>query len=332
MKPSQFAADPTPRHPIAVVSERTGLSPDVLRVWERRYRAVEPSRGPGGHRTYSDADIARLRLLHAATSAGRSIGHVATLPVEELERLVHEDRAARADRIDATGRGAGSGSDASRAAAEVLAHATNATARLDATELQHVLRRAVAQLGVNAFIEDVVSPFLRQVGDDWHAGRLTIAQEHLASTTIHDIVAEAMRALVPPNGAPTVLVSTPAGERHVIGAALVAATAATAGWRVLYLGADLPASEVATAARSADARVVAMSATYLSDRRRTLDELRALRALLPPHVSLVVGGAGAATIASGLEEAGVRVGATLAHLREALRDAPPALVAPITER
>jgi MerR family transcriptional regulator, light-induced transcriptional regulator len=329
MKSTPVAADQTPRHPIAVVSERTGLSQDVLRVWERRYRAVEPRRGPGGHRAYSDADIARLRLLHAATSAGRSIGQVASLSTEELERLANEDRSARAERIDARG---AAGPDASRATAEVLAHAINATARLESAELQHMLRRAVVRLGVNAFIEDVVSPFLRQVGDDWHAGRLTIAQEHLASTTIHDIVVESMRAIVPPNDAPTLLVSTPAGERHAIGAALVAATAATDGWRVLYLGADLPASEVATAARSGDARVVAMSATYLSDRRRTLDELRALRALLPPHVTLVVGGAGAATIAADLQEAGIRVGATLAHLRETLRDATPGVVAPTIER
>jgi methanogenic corrinoid protein MtbC1 len=330
MKPSQFAADQTPRHPIAVVSERTGLSQDVLRVWERRYRAVEPRRGSGGHRTYSDADIARLRLLHAVTSAGRSIGQVASLSTEELGRIADEDRVARAERIEARSSVASLGG--SGAAAEVLAHAINATARLEATELQHVLRRAVAQLGVNAFIDHVVSPFLRQVGDDWHAGRLSIAQEHLASTTIHDIVAESMRALVPPNDAPTLVVSTPAGERHAIGATLVAATAATAGWRVVYLGADLPASEVATAARSADARVVAMSATYLSDRRRTLDEMRALRALLPPNVALVVGGAGAATIASDLQQAGIRVGATLAHLREVLREPPPGVVEPTTER
>src|SRR5688572_6902518 len=98
MKPSQFAADPTPRHPIAVVSERTGLSQDVLRVWERRYQAVEPTRGPGGHRTYSDADIARLRLLHVVTSAGRSIGQVARLSTEELSRLAQEDAIARAQR------------------------------------------------------------------------------------------------------------------------------------------------------------------------------------------------------------------------------------------
>src|SRR5918992_5648202 len=83
------------RHPIGVVSERTGLSPDLLRVWERRYRAVEPSRAPDGQRLYSDTDVERLRLLRLATLAGRSIRQVAQLPTDELTRLVREDEAAR---------------------------------------------------------------------------------------------------------------------------------------------------------------------------------------------------------------------------------------------
>src|SRR5918997_5056654 len=83
------------RHPIGVVAERTGLSPDLLRVWERRYQAVEPSRSLDGQRAYSDADVERLRLLRLATLAGRSIRQVARLTSDELARLVREDEAAR---------------------------------------------------------------------------------------------------------------------------------------------------------------------------------------------------------------------------------------------
>src|SRR5918993_5916516 len=88
----------TPRHPISVVVERIGLSQHLLRVWERRHGAVEPTRGEGGHRLYSDADIARLRLLHAVTRAGRSIGQVARLSTDELSRMAEEDAAARLER------------------------------------------------------------------------------------------------------------------------------------------------------------------------------------------------------------------------------------------
>lgn len=313
------ADDTLRRHPIAVVAERTGLSQDLLRVWERRYQAVEPSRGPGGHRAYSDADIARLRLLHAVTGAGRSIGQVARLPTDELSRMAREDAEARGARVAA--RGPRASQSQHPAAAAVVERALALTTTLDAGELEHVLRRAAAQLGVTTFIEDVASTLLRRIGDDWHAGRATIAQEHLASSTIHDIVMESMRSMARGGGSATALVATPAGERHAIGAALVGAAAAAEGWRVLYLGADLPAKEIAAAAIATDARVVAVSVVYVNDRGRTLTELRTLRTLLPPGVLLVAGGSGTAAIASGLEAAGIRVGSSLADLREVLRAA-----------
>src|SRR5678815_2708765 len=84
-----------PHHPIGVASERTGLSPDVLRVWERRYGVVEPHRSSGGQRVYSDSDIERLSLLHRATKGGHGISHVASLSKSRLEELVRDVEAAR---------------------------------------------------------------------------------------------------------------------------------------------------------------------------------------------------------------------------------------------
>lgn len=315
------AVQDLPRHPIAVVSERTGLSQDLLRVWERRYRAVEPSRGEGGHRLYSDADVTRLRLLNAATTAGRSIGRIARLSDDELSQIVREDAGARLAQAGAIAR---RGEESSTPSIDVIEHALAATARLDAAELEYVLRRAVAQRGVTAFIEEVVSPLLRRIGDDWHAGRSTIAHEHLASSTVHDIVTEAMRAVGRRSGSATVLVATPTGERHAIGAALVGAAAAAEGWRVLYLGADVPATEIASAAIAAQVRVVAMSVTYVRDGAATLDELRTLRALLPPGILLLAGGEGTLAIADKLAVSGVRVGARLGDLRDALSGATTA--------
>jgi MerR family transcriptional regulator, light-induced transcriptional regulator len=307
------------QHPIAVVAERTGLSQDILRVWERRYRAVEPTRGAGGHRTYSDADIARLRLLHAATTAGRSIGQVARLSTEELSRIVREDAAARTE--SEREREGTNERQHQPEAAVIVEEALAATARLDAVELEHGLRRAIARLGITPFIEDVASPVLRRIGEAWHTGRLGIAHEHLASSTIHDIVAEFMRAMARGGGEATVLVATPTGERHAIGAALVGATAASEGWRVLYLGVDLPASEIAAAALTANARAIAMSVIYVQDRARTLGELRTVHALVPPSVAIIVGGAGLQGMEDELRRLGIHVGATLRDLRDALATA-----------
>jgi|SRR5687767_3318301 len=291
------------QHPIAVVADRTGLSQDVIRVWERRYGAVEPVRGKGGQRLYTDADIRRLDLLNRASDAGRSIGQIASLPTEALARMVEEDEAARGARS--------SSSVGAVDAAVVIDTALTYTRSLASASLEDLLRRAASRLGTTAFVEHVAAPLLRKVGDEWHLGRLSPSQEHLTSSILQDILIGTMRGFSQTEGAPSVLVATPAGERHAIGAALVGAAAALHGWNVIYLGPDLPAADIATAAIATDVTMVAISIVYVDDRARVLGELRTLRELLPESIGLAVGGAGAVLLWRELSGSGVRVGGNL---------------------
>lgn len=298
-----------PRHPIAVVAERTGISQDVLRVWERRYGAVTPARDAAGQRQYTDADVRRLALLHAATRVGRSIGQVARLSTDAIAALVETDRAARRERIELE----------PEASPDVVGTAMALARALDAAGLDDTLRRSAAAMGLWAFVERVTAPLLREVGDEWHAGRLTPAQEHLVSSTLHDIITGMMRAFPRQPGAPRLLVATPAGDRHAIGAALVGAAAALEGWNVLHLGADLPAPEVADAAKAAGVRAVALSVVFVSDRERTIEEMRTLRKRLPAGVALIAGGAGARALAKELAGIDVRVESSVSGLVDELR-------------
>jgi DNA-binding transcriptional MerR regulator len=209
VKAERIAAAALPRHPIAVVSERTGLSHDVLRIWERRYRAVTPTRTSGGERLYSDADVERLRLLDAAVAAGRRIGRVATLPTSDLAELVAGDRAAK----DRSAVEAAPGVDADKSFIET---ALDRIQTLDARGLDELLRRSAAVLGTPAFLEQSVVPLLRDIGDHWHSGRLSIAEEHMASAIIEAFIVAAIQTMAVPDGAPLVLVATPVGSRHVI--------------------------------------------------------------------------------------------------------------------
>lgn len=301
------------RHPIAVVSARTGLSPDVLRVWERRYEAVTPTRARDGQRYYTDADVERLRLLRRATEAGRSIGKVAGLPTRALAKLVAGDESAReaAGPVPRDARGD-----------EIVAASLEQVRALDAAALDTGLRRAMALLGVAGFLEAVAS-LQQQVGREWHAGRLNPAQEHMATAVVQHVVMAAMQELSHGNGAPRIVVATPAQERHAIGAALAGATAAAEGWSVTYLGADLPAADIAASALAANARVVALSIVYVSDRAGLLRELRALREALPAEVTVVAGGSGAAAMRRDIEAAGVRVVPSLPELASELRALVP---------
>jgi len=285
------------RHPIGVVVERTGLSQDVVRVWERRYGAVTPARGPGGHRLYSDADIARLRLLQAVTRAGRSIGQVASLSPLELERLAAEDASEAAASIATPD---DSAEHVDQAFALVLA--------LDGPGVEGLLRRSLTRGGLRSFVDRTALPLLRRIGDGWHRGEVTIAQEHLASGIIQDILLETMRGTGVPADAARLVVATPAGERHSIGAAITGALAAADGWRVIYLGADLPADEIAAAAASVNAAFVAVSMVHTPDRPRLLRELRTLREQVPAGVEVIAGGSGAQLLKRDLSEIGIRVG------------------------
>lgn len=282
------AADAVARHPIGVVSERTGLSQEVLRVWERRYGAVVPARTESGQRQYTDEDVERLRLLRQATRGGRSIGSVARLSVEDLTRMVREDEEAGARRVD---RGAALVDHIDPAG--MLAHVR----ALDGDSLEAGLRRLLVVHGVALFLESVVAPLMRSIGEEWHAGRLSPAHEHMATAVVQAVVLEVLLSLAEEQGSPVFVSATPMGERHEIGALLAATVAAAEGWRAVYLGPDLPADEIAAAALVAGAAVVGLSVIFLLDRDNLVAEVRRLRELLPASVPLLVGGAGAGKLA-----------------------------------
>ena len=295
-----------PGHPISVVAERTGLSRDVLRVWERRYAAVEPMRTPGGQRLYSNEHINRFRLLAAATKNGRNISQVAGLATDALQRLVTEDEAERHAPIpDSHG----------QAHTERVEAALQHTRAFDGSALDRELRRTIARHGIPMFLEDIVPTLMHRVGNEWQAGRFTIAHEHLASAAVIAIVLEAMRSVPESPGAPKLLIATPVSERHAVGAALAAAAAALDGWSIIYLGVDVPAADIVAAATASNARAVALSVVHTNETDDLLRELHAVRAALAANVIVIVGGAAAARMADRLTELGLIVCNSIAEMR-----------------
>ncbi|MBM4193757.1 MAG: MerR family transcriptional regulator [Gemmatimonadetes bacterium] len=297
-------------HPISVVAERAGVSPDVLRVWERRYAAIEPMRSAGRQRVYSDAQLARAMLLAEATRHGRNISLVAKLPHERLEALLVADGAAR---HAAMASGTRLTAEADNAAAEALA----CVAAFDSAGFEFHLRRALATQGVLHFIDDVVPALMRQIGDAWHAGSITIAQEHFATAAVGALVTDATHTAPAAANGPAIVMATPASERHMIGAALAAASARLAGWSVTQLGADLPLDEVPSVVARTRARAVALSVVYAPDAAATSAAIGRLHDALPDDVPVLIGGSAAATVAPA-SRTRVRVCGSLREMRDAL--------------
>ena len=305
-----------PRHPIRVAAQRSGIAPDTLRAWERRHEVVQPGRSGTARRLYSDADIERLRLLRTLVDAGHGIGRIASLPEAELRSLLESDDAGP---VETDARTSGASDSAPHPA---LGRAMDAMGALDATGLRRVLNRAAIELGPERFCERVLDPFCRAIGERWASGEVSVAHEHLASVAVRNALGGMLDVLLEDVDGPVALATTPAGERHELGAMMAAAAAAGSGWRVHYLGPDLPAADIAEAARHLGADVVLVS--IVAEHGRDVEqELRAMREALGEPVTILAGGAGAAHLTGTLRAARIRLLPDLASLRRTLADLAP---------
>jgi len=298
------------------VALRTGLTPHVLRAWERRYRVVTPTRSDGGQRLYSQLDIERLSRLRRLTERGYSIGHLALLDTAELARLDEESATKGRPAPPPDTKGA---RPSESSVADVAAAALRATRRLDAAELQTTLERAAVTLGVPEFLDEVVAPVLEEIGRGWRERSVSVAQEHLATAVFRRVLGWLLGVYEIEGAAPRLVVATPPGQVHELGALMVAVSAAAEGWAVTYLGPDLPVADLVSAAAETDAHAVAISVVYVPDDRDVAADLREIRAGLPARVPLLLGGAAAPAIGLERELAGVVVIDSLSELRVVLR-------------
>ena len=284
------------KYPIRVVASKTGLSTHLIRMWERRYGAVEPSRTESKRRLYSDEDVERLTLLRRATQAGANIGQIANLSngdlqdlVQSYEQIVPRDKPRAGEAADGD---------------YYLRLCVEAIEALDSRATESALLQASVSLGRTMLFEKVLKPLLARIGDEWSAGRLKVAHEHLASAVIRSFLGHMAENMPVDKNAPGIVVTTPAGQRHEFGALMAAVTAAGSGWRVMYLGPNLPAEDTASAVKQGRVSAVALSIIYPPDDPRLADELRILRRLVGRDTVIMVGGRSAHAYGGVLEEIG----------------------------
>lgn len=229
------------QYPVKAVARLTGLTPETLRAWERRYRAVEPVRDEAGRRLYSAADVERLRRFKDLVDAGHSIGRVVGMSEAERERL------ARA-----------SATSPDRAEIRMLREGLLQPLRhYDAAELERRLGLAMAALEADALVTEVLSPVLESVGRDWERGAMDIAQERLMSSLVQARILATLHSA--PELKPAMLLATPSGEQHELGLLMVAFRAASRLIPLRYLGPNLPLAEVQRLAQRFQPKVVALS-------------------------------------------------------------------------
>lgn len=265
---------------IGELGRRVGVSPELLRAWERRYGLLDPTRSPGGFRLYSESDEERIRAMKRHLERGLS--------------------AADAARVVLLGNGVDEPS------APVLSESRAALQRAlegyDEPTANSVFDRLLATFGIDTVIVEIVLPVLRSLGEGWAEDRTTIAQEHFASNVLRGRLLGLARGWGRGAG-PLAVLASPSGEQHDLPLILFGIALREAGWRIAFLGADTPIATIDSAIASVRTNAVVLNAVTSERLRAVEPELT----VLASRTTVAIGGAGADP------EAVERMGAVLLH-------------------
>jgi methanogenic corrinoid protein MtbC1 len=229
--------------------------------------------------------------LRQAVELGHAIGQVAKLPENELENLSAKHRASFAIPQEAA--------DPYEVARERFLEAIT---RMDVVAADEEISRAATLYPPRVMVKNIVAPLLTEIGDRWAHREFGIAHEHVATNLIRNLLSSLFRLYPPDEAAQTIVLATPVGERHEFGILLGALIAATRGWRVVYLGTDLPSTEIIRTAKIVKARVLALSIVSTQN-SQTTEDLKILADQLPPHTRVWIGGSEASKYRDLIERA-----------------------------
>jgi len=285
------------------VAKLTGLSRDVIRVWERRYGLVKPIRSANRYREYTDEDVALLRFLKEELDQGQTIGSLAVEgrdPLLQRMRLsttsTHQELAPHENLID-----------------ELI----SCLDPLEKIRFEQKLNGAIAVVPFDEAVQRILLPLQRQIGELWHEGRVSVAVEHYVTKVVQQKLFSVMNQLQVNEYGPRLLIACPEGELHEIGAQAVAYLAASRGCHVYYLGPNLPASALAAICERVKPDLVLLSLTEVrsdEEGRRLLQELEALSAQWP----VAMGGQGARALEPLMRETKIELLDDLAKLQSRL--------------
>jgi methanogenic corrinoid protein MtbC1 len=248
---------------IAALTQRTGVPSDTIRKWEQRYGVLHPKRTAGGQRRYSELDVARVEWLKERIHEGYRIGEAAAL--------------------------LGAGDLVARNVEELRNGIVEATTANDLEALGQFVDQALALSTLDESFLQVLTPALVEVGERWASGAVSVAQEHLASSTVR----AALQTLLSDQRADvrgTAVLACAPGERHEIGLLMLAVMLRSDGWQVAYLGADTPCADAVALADELNASALCFSAAS-KEHARALDQALAAAAR-PESLTVVVGGRG----------------------------------------
>ncbi len=259
---------------ISAVERETGLSKDVLRMWERRYAFPKPARDDNGERQYTVAEVAKLRAIKRLMDVGVRPGRIIHSSLAELNAMADTRAESRRDAI------------APALERDIIAMLQGH----DVQGLQHALANMLMRQGLQKFVLETVTPLNRAVGEGWMRGEIQVFEEHLYTEQLQVALRTAINAFPRQVGTPRVLLTTFPGEQHGLGLLMVEALLVPEGAQCISLGVQTPLEDIRRAALAHRVHLVALSFSAAFPVRQATDGLATLRRELPQTTTLWAGG------------------------------------------
>jgi len=276
---------------IQAVAQMTGIPEPTLRAWERRYGIPRPERTASGYRLYGEVQLEQARAMRKLCEGGMAAAEAAE--VVRASAAPAPPKKARAQRA----------ADPHQATIQAMLEAVS---RFDQRALETELQRLLFLGSASVLLDRVVMPFLVQIGQLWHEGKLSVAHEHFASQHVATLLRDVLRLVAPPPDSTPVIFAAFADDQHELGLLGAALRFASWGYRPIFLGARSPPGAVRDALEGSGARLVALSYVTVVDSARArelVDDYAAACTAVP----WIVGGAGAATLADRVRARGGEV-------------------------
>jgi DNA-binding transcriptional MerR regulator/methylmalonyl-CoA mutase cobalamin-binding subunit len=263
---------------IDMAAQMSGLTKNVIRAWELRYKALLPLRTNSNRRLYTDEDIEKLKLLNELTHNGFKIGSIANLSIEELKTIYNkpsqENQKKELEKDDYN---------------EMILKFIKLTKDFDEKKIRKYLEDLRLKLPKQIIITEIILPLFQIIGEMWRSGRLRISHEHFATVIFKNFLLDMKESENVSEFAPTIIVCTPSGQHHELAAVAISVLATTIGLNSIYLGANVPSEDIASVANQANAKYVILSIIYPENEPMIINNLKKLRSYLPDIVILIGG-------------------------------------------
>jgi DNA-binding transcriptional MerR regulator/methylmalonyl-CoA mutase cobalamin-binding subunit len=282
-EPRLTGLDDAPVYTIKTVVQETGIAPATLRAWERRYGVLSPGRSEGGYRLYSERDIATLRWLKAQVESGVSISRAVAL-------LEMRHQAGEEPEFEDNHHGLTVAPDNARNPEVIADDLLAALIGFHEARADNILSEAFALYPVEVVAEHIVTPTLVEIGERWHRGEATVVQEHFATAFLRRRLTALFQAYEQPASGRLAITGAAPSEWHDVGILLVSLVLRRAGWRVIYLGQNVPAEHLMLEAGRLRPEAICLSCATLESARAAVAVYAALETLPEPRPAFVLGG------------------------------------------